>query len=209
VAQGYTQVPPDSTGDKLWMRRLTVGSDDLHLQGVCLPGLPTYRAIADAIAPASNKYHILLSNNAGSGQSVTLRGLYGINLQTSAVTGVIGRFDLRRVAYGTPAGGSAITPAPMNTADPSLSGVSAYSGATSGVGADGTLLQPIMRLSEEVPAAAASIQTLIDLSNILAAWDDGARRLTLRPGEAVCVKQNNSGAVGSMAWIMDFTVEPD
>jgi hypothetical protein len=46
MARTFTQVPPDSTGDKLTMQTFVVASDTFHTQGVYNPGLPTYRAVS-------------------------------------------------------------------------------------------------------------------------------------------------------------------
>ena len=49
MSRTFTQVPPDSTGDKLAMRSYVVGADTLHSQGIHFDGLPTFRVLAPAI----------------------------------------------------------------------------------------------------------------------------------------------------------------
>lgn len=206
MTRTLTQVPPDSTGDKLAMRSYVEGSDTKLSQGVYLDGLPTYRLLIDAIAPASNKYHLYCRNDSGSNQTLFLLGLYCINLQTSAVTGVIGRFDLRRVT-GTPTL-TAVTPYAFNSADAALAAVTAGHTVTAGL-TDSTLVQPFMLSSEEQTAVPANTSQHLERMNLLPFHHSHGRPLALRPGEAMAVKQNNSGAVGSLAWILDFALEPD
>ena len=208
MPRGFTQVPPDSTGDKLAMRRQTVGADDLHEQGTFFMGLPTYRAISAVITPAANKYHIIIGNNAGSGQTLYLLGLWYYT-GVAAVTGVINEFRWQRQTYGAPAGGAAITPNPHNSADPALANVSAYGGATSGVGADGIIQRLLNVSSEEHVATTADIDRLLEDSNKLPLAGPWSRPMALRPGEAAAVKQIGAGAVGAIMWALEFSVEAD
>lgn len=206
MAQSFTQVPPDSTGDKLDMRQRVKGADTLLEQGVYLPGAPTFRLLADSIVPAANKYHIVLHNQAAAAQSLFITGLYCWNLNVGAVTGVVGRFDFRRVT-GLPTL-TALTPAPFNTADPALTGVTAGHTATAGL-TDSTVLLPFVTSTEEITASPLGTQFLLDRLNLLQLSHPNQRPLTLRPGEGVAIKQNNAGTVGALTWIIDFAVEPD
>lgn len=206
MARTFTQVPPDSTGDKLDMRRYTVGADDLHSQGVHFGGLPTFRLLANAIVPATNKYHIVLRNNTGSAQTLYLLGLYAINAQVSAITGVINQFDFRRVT-GTPTL-TAITPYAFNSADPALAGVTAGHTATVGL-TDSTIILPLAISSEENTAVPVNTTPFLNATNFLPPLTSHGRPLALRPDEAVAVKQTGAGAVGALTWIIDFAVEAD
>ena len=101
MSNTIVQVPPDSTGSKLQMRSYTRGANTVLSQGVYFDGLPTFRVLAPAIVPATNKYHIVLRNSTGSAQTLYLLGLYAINDNVTAITGVINQFNFRRVT-GTP-----------------------------------------------------------------------------------------------------------
>lgn len=207
MTQSFTQVPPDSTGGKLDMRSRVKGANTLLEQGVYFPGVPTFRLLADSIVPATNKYHIVLHNNTGSAQTLWLTGLYALNLNLTAVTGVVGRFDLRRTT-GVPTL-TALTPAPFNTDDPALAGVTAGHTATAGL-TDSTLLLPFITSSEELTASPAGTQFLLErASNLLQRSHPDQKPIALRPGQGIAVKQNNAGAVGALTWILDFCVEPD
>ena len=206
MAQSFTQVPPDSTGNKLQMRQYVRGANTVQSQGVYFDGLPTFRVLAPAIVPAANKYHIVLRNNTGSAQTLYVHGLYAINDGVTAVTGVINQFNFRRVT-GTPTM-TALTPYAFNSADPALSGVTAGHTATAGL-TDSTIILPLVLSSEENTAVPANTGMFLHHTNLLPMMHPYARPLALRPDEAVAVKQIGAGTVGTLSWIIDFSVEPD
>lgn len=209
MARTFTQVPPDSTGDKLTMQKFTVGADDFHTQGVYNPGLPTFRAVTADIVPANNKYHVYLLNNTGSAQSLYLLSVRYRVIGTAAVTGVLNRFDHRRATGATPTGGASITPIAHNSADPALSGVTAHGGATGGL-VDGSILDSQLISSEEGTAVPTNTMQVVDmLPGLYAPLAPWGRPITLRPGEGWGIKQNGAGAVNTMQWIVDFAVEAD
>ena len=209
MTKTYTQVPPDSTGDKLDMMSFPRGADTVHSQGVYFPGLPTFRAVTADIVPANSKYHIYLLNNSGSGQTVYILGMWYYGLAVSGVTGVVNRFDVRRATGASPAGGAAITPIAANSADTALANVTAYGGATSGV-SDGSIVQSIVLTSEEHTTAVANNALFTFATPVLqpppSSW---GRPMALRPAEGIGVKQNGAGTVNTFQWIIDFCVEPD
>ena len=207
MARSFTQVPPDSTGDKLTMQTFVVASDTFHTQGVYMPGLPTYRAVSADITPANSKYHIYVLNNTGSAQSVYILGVRYYN-NVTAVTGVVNRFDIRRSASTTPTGGASITAITHNSADPALANVTLYGGATGGI-TDGSIVESIAVSSEEHVATTADIDRLLQQTPMLAPMYPWGRPMVLRPGEGIGVKQNGAGTVGSLQWIVDFAVEAD
>ena len=206
MTQSFTQVPPDSTGDKLDMRSRVRGADTLLEQGVYLPGAPSFRVFADSIVPASNKYHIAVFNQSGSAQTLYVTGLYCNNLNNTAVTGVINRFDFRRFT-GAPTL-TALTPMAFNSADPALTGVTAGHTITAGV-TDGVIFQSLLMTSEEQTAVTTNTQMMLERLNLFQPSHPNQRPFALRPGEGCTVKQNGTGTVGALTWIIDFAVEPD
>lgn len=200
------QVPPDSTGSKLQMRQYVRGANNVLSQGVYFDGLPSYRLMVPAIVPAANKYHIVLRNSTGSAQTLYLLGLYAINDGVTAVTGVINQFNLRRVT-GTPTL-TAITPYAFNSADPALANVVAGHTATAGL-TDSTIILPMVLSSEENTAVPTNTGMFLQHQNLLPAMHPFGRPLALRPDEAVAVKQIGAGTVGTLSWILDFSVEAD
>ena len=206
MARTFTQVPPDSTGDKLAMRSYTAGSDSLHSQGVHFDGLPTFRLFCNAIVPAANKYHIVLRNSTGSAQTLYLLGMYAINANVTSVTGVINQFDFRRVT-GTPTLTS-VTPYAFNSADPALANVVAGHTATAGL-TDSTIIMPLVLSSEEQTAVPTNTGMFLHHLNLLPAVHSHGRPMALRPDEGVAVKQVGAGTAGALSWIIDFSVEAD
>lgn len=206
MANAFTQVPPNSTGNKLQMRRYVRGADSVDSQGVYFDGLPTYRVFADSIVPATNKYHIYLRNDTGSAQTLYLTGLLALNLNVTAVTGVINRFDFRRVT-GTPTM-TTITPYAFNSADPAIAAVTAGHTVTAGI-TDSTIILPMVLSSEEQTAVPTNTSMFLHHASLLPPIHPYSRPIALRPGEAVAVKQNGTGAVGALSWIIDFAIEPD
>jgi hypothetical protein len=206
MSRTFTQVPPDSTGDKLAMRSYVEGSDTKHSQGVYFDGLPTFRLLCPAIVPAANKYHIVLRNNTGSAQTLWLLGLHAINDNVTGVTGVINQFNFRRVT-GTPTLTS-VTPYAFNSADTALANVTSGHTATAGL-SDSTIILPLVLSSEENTAVPTNTGMFLHHTNLLPALHPHGRPLALRPDEAVAVKQIGAGTVGALSWILDFAVEPD
>lgn len=206
MSNAFVQVPPNSTGNKLQMRRYLRGADLVESQGVYFDGLPTYAVINDASAVLTNKYHLYVGNNSGSNQTMHLIGLNVINLSVAAVTGVALRFDLRRV-IGAPTQ-TALTPFSFNSADPALAGVTAGHTVTAGL-TDAQIIRPFVLSSDEHTAAATNIQQLVDQTNYMQLPHPFARPYALRPGEAIAIKQPTTGTVGSFAFLLTFAVEPD
>lgn len=203
MAKTFTQVPPDSTGDKLRMRSLVEGADTLHDQGVFIAGLPTYLLVADAVVFAANKHHISIFNNAGSAQTICLLSLKFVNLAVSGVVGVPLRFDIRKTTAQSV--GTAITPVFLDTRNPALAGIQYATGATI---TNGALIKPIIRQTDEQLALTTNVLPLIEELNLLEINDSG-QAYSLRPGEGMTVQQITSSVIGSYAWMMKFTVEPD
>jgi hypothetical protein len=203
MAKAFTQVPPDSTGDKLRMRSMVDGADTVNDQGVFIAALPSYLAVADAIVPAANKHFISLFNNSGTNQTVYLQSLKLVNLSIAAVTGVMLRFEVRRTTAQS--AGTAVTPVLLDTRNPALSGILCATGATI---TDGALLKPVIRNSDEHTAAVGNVYPLIEELNLLE-QNDGGQSYTLRPGEGITLKQVTSSTVGSFAALLKFSVEPD
>lgn len=207
MSQSFTQLPPDSTGNKLQMRQYVRGANTVQSQGVYFDGLPSYRLMIPAIVPAANKYHIVLRNSTGSAQTVYLNGLYCVPDGVTAVTGVINQFNARRVT-GTPTL-TAVTPLQCNTADPALTNVVAGHTATAGL-TDGGIITPFVVSSEENTAVPTNTNMQLPyLANLLCPMYQYGRPWALRPDEGFAVKQIGAGTVGTVSWILDFSVEAD
>lgn len=204
MAETFIQVAPDSTGKKIRNRSRVIGADTVHEQAIYQVANDTWVAYANAVAFAQNKHHIALFNAAGSGKIVKVRKLFGVNLQTGAITGVAARFDVKRTTAQS--GGTEITPVSMDTNDAALPAqIVVATGATI---TEGALLFPWMTVNEENTATQAlTTSHFQQIANILMEGAD-VRDLTVREGQGLTVKQITSSTVGSFGWILVFTVEP-
>lgn len=165
-------------------------------------GLPTFYALADNVAFAANKHHISIFNAAGSGKVVKVKKVFATNLQITAVTGAVVRFDIKRTTAQS--AGTAITPVTMDSTNAALSGVTVATGATI---TEGALLFPWITVSEEQPATSALSINLFQQATNLILEGNEVQEPVLRPGEGLTIKQITSTAVGSHAWLIAFTVE--
>lgn len=204
MPESSIQLPPDSTGKKLRTRTKTILGQEVHEQAVYQTALPTFYAIADAVAFAANKHHISIFNGVGSGKMVAIRKLFHINLSLAAVTGVAVRFDARRSTAQS--AGTAITPISCDTDDTLPAGITVATGATV---TNGSLLYPITTQNDEINAANTAIANyLMQLTNLQPEGPE-IKELRLRPGEGFTVQQITSTTVGSFAWLVAFTVDDD
>lgn len=204
MPDSFIQTVPDSTGKKLRTRTKTVAGNEVHEQGVFQTALPTFYALADAVAFTANKHHISIMNSAGSGKMVAIRKLYQINLQTTAATGVALRFDMKRATAVS--GGTSITPVSCDTDDTLPAGITAV---TNGTVTESSLLYPYTTTSDEVNAANTAVANFLSAGISWQPEGSEIKELRLRPGEGFTVKQITSSTVGSFAWLIVFTVDDD
>lgn len=196
----FTQVPPDSTGDKLAMRNRTKGADTILEQSVYLSEEETYSAVADAVAFAANKHHITLFNATGSGVTVRVHQIRPINLSLAAISGVGIRFDVRRATAAS--AGTTVTPEKFDTNNSNLpAGVTVR---TNGTVTNGNLLYPFAMNNDEIPLT--GINTNAQIKNIF--FNELKNQpFVLRENEGITVQQITSSTVGSFAWLIIFSVE--
>lgn len=205
MPNSYTQVPPNSTGNKMRTRLRTIGADDVHEQAIFSAALPTYYAIADAVALTANKHHISIFNGVGSGVVIAVKKLFQVNNQLSAVTGATLRFSAFRSTAQS--AGTAITPQTMDTDNPAVPAqVVVGTGSTV---TNGGLLFPYVTQSDEMSAANTAVANYLSQYNNLILESPEMQEIRLREGQGFTVQQITSSTVGSFAWIMAFTVDDD
>ena len=196
----FTQVPPDSTGDKLAMRSRVKDGDTVLEQSVYIGEEETFSAVADAVAFATNKHHITIFNATGSGKTVRVHKILPINLSLTAVTGVGIRFEVRKATAAS--AGTTITPEKFDSSNDNLpAGVTVR---TNGTVTDGALLYPIALNNDEIPLTLLNAN--MQIRNIF--YDDiKTQPFVLRENEGLTVKQITASTVGSFAWLIVFSVE--
>jgi hypothetical protein len=205
MAESYTQVPPNSTGNKIRTRTKVIGGNTVHEQAVYQTALPTYYALADAVACAQNKQVISIFNAAGSGRILSIKKLFIINTQLANVTGVMLRHDVKKIT--THSAGTVVTPVLCDTDNPALP--AEVTVRTAGTVTEGATLFPLTFNNDEVGATQAfpSVQLLAGLN-----WMPEGQEIQefrLREGEGITVKQITNSAVGQFAWFVVFTLDED
>lgn len=204
MAVSYTQVPPNSTGNKMRTRTRLQGADTVHEQAVFQGALPTYYFLADSVAFATNKQMISLYNASGSGVMLVIKKLYLINMQLSAVTGVAVRQDFKRFS-AVHSAGTLITPTTCDSANAALpAGVTCRTGATL---TDVTTLFPLTFANDEVGATQAfpSVQLQAGVNWLPEGGE--VQEIRLREGEGVTVKNITSTVVGSFSYMFVVVVD--
>lgn len=205
MAETFTQVPPDSTGNKIRTRTRVVGANTVHEQAVYQTALPTYYALADAVAFAANKHLISLMNAAGSGKVVAIKKLFLINLQTSTVTGVAIRTDFKRITAHS--AGTLITTQAADSSNPALPAeITARTNATV---TEGAILFPIGYANDEIGATQAFPSSILLQGLNFIPEGIETQEVRIRPGEGVTLKQITSSTVGSFAYLIVFTVDDE
>lgn len=204
MSESFIQLPADSTGKKLRTRQRSISGQTVEEQAVMLAGMDTWWALADNVVPAANKHHIAILNGAGSGVVIRIRKLFVISLQIAAVTGAVMRCDIKKTTAQS--GGTAITPQSMDSNNVAIPAQVLIATAPASV-TEGAILFPTMITAEEEPATQALSKSQFQAYNNLILEGPEMQELVLREGQGLTVKQITSVAVGSLAWLMGFTVE--
>lgn len=203
MANSFTQVPPNSSGNKMRTRTRVIDADTVHEQAVFQGALPTYYALADAVAFAQNKQMISILNGAGSGKMVALKKMFLINNAIAAVTGVMLRQEFKRITAHS--AGTLVTPQPSDSTNPALpAGVTVRSGATA---TEAALLFPLVFSNDEVGATQAfPTPQLLAGINWLPEGNE-IQEIRLREGEGVTIKNITNTAVGSFSYLIVFVID--
>lgn len=203
MADSFTQVPPNSTGNKMRTRSRVIGGNTVHEQGVFTAAMPTYYAVADAVAFANGKTHFSIVNESGSGVLVAIKKLFAINVQISAVTGAALRMEARKLTAHS--GGTAITAQSCDSQNPALPAQVTIKTNATPTGT--TLLYPFTITTEEETATAAFTKNMFQAMMNLQPEGVELQEYRLREGEGFSVFQSTNATVGSYSWLMVFTAE--
>ena len=204
MAESYTQVPPNSTGNKIRTRTKVIGGHTVHEQAVYQAALPTYYALADAVTFALNKQVISICNETGSGKVVAIKKLFMINTQLSSVTGVAVRADVKKITAHS--GGTSITAQSCDSTNAAIPAqITTRTAATSVT--EGALMFPLTFTNDEAGATQAfpSTQLMAGLNWVPEGVE--IQEIRLREGEGITVKIITSTTVGQFAWLLVFTID--
>lgn len=200
----------------------TVSARLLTSQGVVGNTLPmpvknfgpmSFRVVANAIAPAQNKYMWTLYN-ANTDYNVEVNRIYLVHNNVTAATGVVLEQSLLRISAYTAA--AAITPLALDPADTLPSGIAADTGSTAVTDVSSSTLLNIVAISEE--AVVAGTDPLIGarakdpMGSPIFLSGNGIKPIVLRGATAahrgLVIKNITSSTAGSCSYIVDFSVVP-
>jgi hypothetical protein len=204
MATTFTQVPPDSTGDKLHMVERVKGADTVLSQVVTFETGPTYTAWANDVAPAASKHMLTLFNGVGSGVVVEVYDLRAVLLQIAAVTGATLRWDVLKCSASS--AGTTVTPELFDSGSAAIPAqVVARTGATVTAG---TRLFGAIIAGEEITTAQTNLagNPGIDLLPMLNR--PKAKPIVLREGQGITVQNVTSSVIGTFGLSVTFTVLP-
>ena len=202
MAQSYTQVPPNSTGNKIDTFEFVKGSDTVQRQQIDIGTYPTFYAVFNRIVPAANKYMATLFNTSAT-QKVIVTHIWRLNWQVAGVTGVLLEQYLARITART--AGGAITIFADDTADTLSAGISADTLSTSVT--EDHIITRFFSTSEEAAAAATGFAlNLMSLEDTQLIYQrrEGQRGLTLRQNQGITIRNVSSSTIGSVSYIMEF-----
>jgi hypothetical protein len=205
MPESFTQVPPNSTGNKMRTRSRVIGADTVHEQAVFSAAKQTYYALADAVAFANGKSHFSLMNAAGSGVVISVQKVFPINLSIGAITGAALLMDARRITAHS--GGTTVTPQKADSDNANLP--AQVTCLTNGTLTGNTRIFPfVITTEEETATAALTKNSFMAMQNLMPEGGE-IQELRLREGEGFSISQVTNATVGSYAWLVVFTVDED
>jgi hypothetical protein len=169
----------------------------------------TFVSFATGIALGNNKSMLSITNTTGSGVNIKIREIYLVNVQTTAVTGVAGNFELRRCTSHS--GGTAITAIEkMDSSDVLNANVTVRTNATI-TGESTTLLWRSLFSTDEWSVGSLDtegndhiFQTMFP---IFKQSGKDTKALLLKPNEGLTVKFATNSTAGTFDIVFVFTQE--
>lgn len=166
--------------------------------------LPTFSVVSVNTVVGNNKSMLSLQNTGSS--IIRIREIWIINDRTTAVTGIAGLFEVRRIASFT--GGTTLTPVSYDTIDSLPAGVSSATGAT--VSGESDLLRSGVWSTDEWGPGTLDVEGLDHaLQQTTPFWSQttGGKALTIRQNQGIHVKFATNSTAGEFNIRMIFTVE--
>lgn len=203
MAETYTQLAPNSTGNKIRELETTVGSNTVRQQGVFQAARESYMAVVESCAFANSKKHLTVYNGSGSGKVIRLQKLFVTNMIETTITGGARRLDVKKVTSCS--GGTDITPVPHDSTNATVpSQIIIQTGATA---TEGALLFPMVLSTDEMLLNQNSMtqQFMAGVNWIPEGYE--IEEYVLREGEGFTIKQITNDAVGVVTWILVFSME--
>lgn len=167
----------------------------------------TFTAAAIGVTFASNKSMLGLFNGASSGRVLRVYRVWVLNNQTTAVTGVLTNWTLRRTSAQS--GGTTITPTKHDTTSSNLPAqVLTATGGTVTLTSD-TALRAWMWSNDEPSASSGTSDEFECLVPLNCVWDStgdsNIEPIVLREGQGISVHHAGTSAVGIVDVFVEFT----
>lgn len=180
--------------------------------------MPTYTLSATALANASGKNMLAISNATGSGRVIRIYRIWATNPQTGAVTGGIFYIQLGRPT-AVHSGGTALSFLPHSScvtagsATP-FTGISAVSGATTITSTMETEFRRVARSSDEIAVGTNTLDEWHNIIPLATIWESGygdsnVEPFVIRPNEGFLIKLDTLGTpgVGTTDIFVELTIE--
>ncbi len=168
------------------------------------PEYPTFSVVATAIVVGNNKSMLAIQNTGTS--VVRIREVWIINDRNTAVTGVVGTFNVFRIASFT--AGTALTPASYDTADTLPAGITAATGST--VATETTLLRTGKWSTDDWGPGTTDTESFDHaIQNTEPFWKQtpNGKALAIRQNQGLHVKFSTNSAAGAFNIRLVFTTE--
>lgn len=169
----------------------------------------TYTAGFLAIAFGNNKSMAAILNGSGSGRIIRVKRIWVLNNQTSAVTGVLTTWALKRSSAQS--SGTSVTPTKHDSTSESMPAqVLVATGATVTQTSDVAYRQWVW--SNDEPAASSGtsdeFECLVPLNCVWdsATGDTDIEAIVLREGQGIDVRHTGSSTVGVCDIFIEFTL---
>lgn len=215
MPESYVALPVEgwhSAGKKFRAKQRTVGANTVQEQSITPAGSPTYWVWAPAQACAQNKYFLAFLNNVGSAQYLTVKKLFIVNAQLTAITSgvspsTVGQIQINVERITAVTGGTALTANPLDTGDGALTNYVAYSTAT-GV-TDSTLLYSWFTNNDEIGLTGDIFLAMFEqaASNLAEGEFGEFKEFEVGPGEGFAVKMITNYTLGQFGALAVLTKE--
>lgn len=166
--------------------------------------LPTFSVVSPATVIGNNKSMLAIQNTGTS--VVRIREIWIINDRNTAVTGVVGTFEVRRIASFT--GGTALTPVSFDTTDSLPAGITSATGGT--VATETDLLRTGNWSTDEWGPGTSDTESFDHaIQNTEPFWKQtpNGKALTIRQNQGLHVKFSTNSTAGAFNIRLVFTTE--
>lgn len=204
MAETFTQLAGESTGNKIRENSRTIGSNAVKEQFVYQTARETYLLIAEDCVFANAKQHVSIFNGVGSGKVVKISKLFMTNMLANViVTGGARRLDVKRATNFS--GGSNLTPLKHDSNNGDVPAqILLKTGATV---TEGVLLFPLIFPDDEMLLTQNSATQQIYSGINWIPEGIEIQEITLNEGEGMTIKQITNSTAGITTWIIVFTLE--